>query len=128
MNPVESILLSLEGKCRMDISEPATKEEIAKITKLYPEQFKAVKELYEISNGIEIDVPGTVFYSIETIISINMGVSSDKCIEIGVMNFGDIISISSWGKILQLEHESGGIFLDWNCLEDFLNDELKALE
>ena len=75
MNPVESILLSLEGKCRMDISAPATKEEIAKITKLYPEQFKAVKELYEISNGIEIDVPGTVFYPIEKIISMNKGVS-----------------------------------------------------
>ena len=58
----------------------------------------------------------------------NKGVSSDECIEIGVMNFGDIILISSWGKIIQLEHESGGIFLDWNCLEDFLNDELRALE
>ena len=128
MNPIESILLSLEGKCRMDISAPATKEEITKITKLYPEQFKAIKELYEISDGIEINVPGTVFYPIEKIISTNRGVPSDECIDIGVMNFGDIISISSGGKIIQLEHESGGIFLDWNCLEDFLNDELRALE
>lgn len=128
MNSIESILLSLEGKCRMDISAPATKEEITKITKLYPEQFKAIKELYEISDGIEIDVPGTVFYPIKKIISTNRGVSNNECIDIGVMNFGDIISISSEGKVLQLEHESGEVFLDWDCLEDFLNDELGALE
>lgn len=28
MNSIESILLSLEGKCRMDISAPASKEDI----------------------------------------------------------------------------------------------------
>lgn len=128
MNPVESILLSLEGKCRMSISAPATKEDIAKILELYPKQFNAIKELYEISDGIEIDVPGTVFYPIKKIISVNEGVSFNECIEIGVMNFGDIISITSEGKVIQLEHESGDVFLDWDCLEDFLNDELGALE
>ena len=44
------------------------------------------------------------------------------------MNFGDILSITSEGKILQLEHESGDAFLDWDCLEDFLKDELDDLE
>lgn len=128
MNPIESILLSLEGKCRMDISAPATKEDITKLSRLYPKQYKAIKELYEISDGIEIDVPGTVFYPIKKIISVNEGVSANKCIEIGVMNFGDIILISSEGKVIQLEHESGDVFLDWDCLADFLNDELDALE
>lgn len=32
MNPTESILLSVEGKCRMDISAPATKEDIIKLS------------------------------------------------------------------------------------------------
>lgn len=128
MNPIESILLSLEGKCRMDISAPATKEDITKLSMLYPKQYKAIKELYEISDGIEIDVPGTVFYPIKKIISENERVSAKEVIEIGVMNFGDIISITSEGKVIQLEHESGEAFLDWDCLEDFLNDELGALE
>lgn len=35
MNAIESILLSLEDKCRMDFSAPATKEAITKISKLY---------------------------------------------------------------------------------------------
>ena len=52
----------------------------------------------------------------------------NECIEIGVMNFGDTLSIISEGKILQLEHESGDVFLDWDWLEDFLKDELDALE
>ena len=73
MNSIESILLSLEGKSRMDISAPASKEDITKVSKLYPEQFSAIKELYEISDGIEIDVPGTVFYPIKKIISANKG-------------------------------------------------------
>lgn len=128
MNPIERILLSLEDKCRMDISAPATKEDITMLSKLYPGQYKAIKGLYEISDGIEIDVPGTVFFPIKKIISVNERVSSKDGIEIGVMNFGDIISITSEGKVIQLEHESGEVFLDWDCLEDFLNDELGALE
>lgn len=128
MNAIESILLSLEGKCRMDFSAPATKEDITKISRLYPKQFKAIEELYGISDGIEIDVPGTVLYPINKIISMNENVGSEGYIEIGVMNFGDTILITSDGKIVQLEHESGDVFLDWDCLEDFLKDELDALE
>ena len=43
-------------------------------------------------------------------------------------DLGDIISVTSEGKVLQLEHESGDVFLDWDCLEFFLKDELDALE
>lgn len=43
-------------------------------------------------------------------------------------DLGDIISVTSEGKVLQLEHESGDVFLDWDCLEVFLKDELDALE
>lgn len=46
MNSIESILLSLESKCRMYISAPATKDELPEISKIYPEQFKAIKKLY----------------------------------------------------------------------------------
>lgn len=43
-------------------------------------------------------------------------------------DLGDIISVTSEGKVFQLEHESGDVFLDWDCLEVFLKDELDALE
>lgn len=128
MNSIESILLSLESKCRMDISAPASKEELNRISRIYPKQFNVIKALYEMTDGVEIDVPGTVLYPINKIISLNENVGSEGYIEIGVMNFGDTILITSDGKIVQLEHESGDVFLDWDCLEDFLKDELHALE
>lgn len=82
----------------MDFSAPATKEDITKISRLYPKQFKAIEELYGISDGIEIDVPGTVLYPINKIISLNENVGSEGYIEIGVMNFGDTILITSDGN------------------------------
>lgn len=127
MNSIDSLLLSLEGKCRMNISAPASKDMLDKISKLYPIQFKAIEGLYTITDGVEIDVPGTVFYSIEEILSVNERNLEDGCLEIGHMNFGDTISVDSEGKVVQIELETGDVFLDWDSLEAFLNDELEAL-
>lgn len=52
-------------------------------------------------------VLGTILHPIRKIISTNEGAAFEGCIKIGIMNFGDIISITSEGKILQLEHELG---------------------
>lgn len=127
MNSIDSLLLSLESKCRMNISAPAPKELLDKISKLYPVQFKAIEGLYAITDGVEIDVPGTVFYSIEKILSVNESGLDDGYLEIGHMNFGDTISVDSEGKVVQIEHETGDAFLDWDSLEAFLNDEIEAL-
>lgn len=81
MNSIESILLSLEGKCRMEISAPASKEELNRISRIYPEQFNAIKALYVITDGVEIDVPGTVLYPINKIILMNENVVSKGNIE-----------------------------------------------
>lgn len=128
MKSIESILLSLESKCRMDISAPASKDKLLEISSRYPSQFDALKGLYELTDGIEIDVPGTVLYSVEKLISLNKDKASSDSIEIGIMNFGDLILINKEGQILQIEHETGEVFLDWNTLVDFLNDELAVLE
>ena len=61
MNSIDSILLSLEGECRMNISAPASKDMLDKILKLYPIQFRTIEDLYAITDGVEIDVPGTVY-------------------------------------------------------------------
>lgn len=45
MNSIESILLSLESKCRIAISAPATKEALVEISKIYLDQFKNIKGL-----------------------------------------------------------------------------------
>lgn len=127
MNSIDSILLSLEGKCRMNISAPASKDMLDKILKLYPIQFRTIEDLYAITDGVEIDVPGTVLYSIEIILSVNESGLKDGYLEIGHMNFGDTISINSEGKVVQIEHETGDVFLDWDSLEAFLKDELEAL-
>ncbi len=127
MKSIESILLSLESKCRMDISAPASKDKLMEISTKFPSQIEAIKGLYEVSNGVEIDVPGTVLYSVEKLITLNKDKRNNDSIEIGVMNFGDAIFTTEEGKILQIEHETGEIFLDWNTLEDFLTDELDAL-
>lgn len=127
MNSIDSILLSLEGKCRMNISAPGPKDMLDKISKLYPVQFKTIEDLYVITDGVEIDVPGTVLYSIEKILSVNERGLEDGCLEIGHMNFGDTISVDSEGKVVQIEHETGDVFLDWDSLEAFLNDELEVL-
>lgn len=127
MNSIDSILLSLEGKCRMNISAPASKDMLDKILKLYPIQFRTIEDLYAITDGVEIDVPGTVLYSIERILSVNESGLKDDYLEIGHMNFGDTISINSEGKVVQIEHETGDVFLDWDSLEAFLKDELEAL-
>lgn len=128
MKSIESILFSLESKCRMMISAPAPKEKFIEISSRYHFQFEVIKKLYEITDGVEIDVPGTVLYPIEKIISLNKGKSSKDLLEIGVMNFGDLIFVNDEGKIVQIEHETGEVFLEWNTLADFLNDELNALE
>lgn len=127
MGSIESMLLSLEGKCRMNISAPASKDKLDRLSKLYPIQFEAVEGLYAITDGVEIDVPGTVFYPIEKILSVNENGLSEGYLIIGHMNFGDVISIDAAGKVVQIAHETGDVFLDWDNLEGFLCDELAAL-
>lgn len=63
MKSIESIFLSLEGKCRMLISAPAPKEKLIEIASRYHSRFEVIKELYEITDDVEIDVPGTVYIS-----------------------------------------------------------------
>lgn len=98
MKSIESILLSLESKCRMDISAPASKDILIEVYTRYPARFERVNGLYEITNGIEIDAPGTVLYSVEKLISLNKDKRSSSSIEIGVKNFDNLILLDNEGK------------------------------
>lgn len=127
MKSMESILLSMECKCKMNIFAPASKDDLLVLHDGYPLQYEKIIELYEISDGIEIGVPGTVFYSIQKMISTNKDREDSSNLEIGIMNFGDPILMSDNGRVIQIDHDSGEIFIEWDSLKDFMSDELNNL-
>ena len=120
---IMKIMMSLESRCRMKISAPASQEALTKLEKFgFSEQ---ILELYRITDGTEINIPGTVFLTADEIIA---NYNKKEEITIGYLNFGDIISFNSTnGKLIQIDHETGENFLEWDTLADFLNDELEAL-
>lgn len=127
MRSLENILLSMECKCRMNIFAPASKEDLLFLHNSYPSQYEGIFELYEISDGLEIGMPGTVFYPIRKIISTNKCRENSSTLEIGIMNFGDPIMISDDCRVIQIDHDSGEIFIEWDSLKDFMSDELNNL-
>lgn len=127
MKAITDILMDLEGKCRMDINAPASEKKMLELMTAFPSQTEAIEALYKITDGVEIDVPGTVLYSVEKILELNKGKESAEALEIGAMNFGDAIVVTNQKAILQIEHETGETFLDWDSLEAFLLDEMDAL-
>lgn len=124
---IENILYEMEGKCEMDISAPSNRDELLRLEGRHPKQAKYLKALYLITNGVEINVPGTILYPIAKVLEQNGEGEPEDLLEIGATNFGDRLLISSDGKIKQLDHETGEDFLEWGSLEQFLLDELSAL-
>lgn len=125
---VEKLLFELESKCNMEISAPVSLDVLYDLKQMYPVLPMAVLDMYAISDGIEINIPGTIFYPLEELLSINKTDSSREYIKIGAMNFGDEIVVGKDGRIYQIDHETGEKFLDWDNFEDFLEDELAALD
>ncbi len=59
----------------MSISAPATRNKLMELRKAIPYITEELDELYKLSEGLEIEVSGTQFYSVEKILAIN---SSNK--------------------------------------------------
>lgn len=125
---VEELLLALESKCAMEINPPASLDMLYDLKQIYPVLPMGVVDMYAVSDGIEINVPGTVIYPLEKLISVNKLKAVNEYMTIGHMVFGDEIVVDKDGKIYQIDHETGKIFLDWETIEDFLADELLALD
>lgn len=125
---IEDILCEMEGKCEMDISAPANKDELLCLKRMYPKQAKYLKDLYVVTNGVEINVPGTILYPVVKVLEQNGGrKNAEELLEIGTTSFGDRLFVSLEGKIKQFDHETGEEFLEWVSLEQFLSDELAVL-
>lgn len=127
-NNVEKLLLNLESKCSMEVNMPASLDALYELKQMYPVLPMAVLDMYAISDGIEINVPGTTFYPVDKLLSINKNTTEVEYVKIGHMVFGDEIVVGKDGRIYQIDHETGTEFLDWETFEDFLEDELVALD
>ncbi len=120
MSNVEALLYELETKCRMNINAPyiSNGENTCHI------YGNGLIDLYRVSNGVEINVPGTCIFPAERIKRYESDNIEGHMIEIGVMNFGDRLVMNDEGMIYQIDHETGEVFLTWKSLEEFLRYEL----
>ena len=123
MKDIMTILLKLEDSCKIRVNPPVGPYQGDPTL----DQVRGLSELYEISNGLEINVPGTVIYQAEDVRKYSNSEHGETLWEIGAMNFGDILVMNEDGVIKQIDHESGEIFLTWDSLKDLLIDELGAV-
>lgn len=121
-------LLNLQEMVPVEINPPATKEETKRLLELCESIPKDILEILEISSGIEINIPGTVFYSATELIrkvSINDEYVEMELYPLGVLSFGDYLFMRSDGGVVQFDHETGTVFLEWDSVEAFLDDEIE---
>lgn len=122
MKELEKTLENLESKCRMVFHEPVCRKMIEENSEFIPEELCL---LWEISDGLEVNAPGTVFYSMDQVKRLNKAASSNLLI--GHMNFGDQLFLSKEGELIQKDHETDEVFLKWENICTFLEEELRDL-
>lgn len=93
----------------------------------FPEDYK---EWLLFSNGGEIFVPGTEFYSIDELkTNIHTRIDSSRpksLLAIGKLNFGDPIFLDpSNSNIVQWDHETDEEFLRWDNFASFLKEQIE---
>lgn len=113
MSRLYRVLSELEKKCKMTFYEPAKVKKLLEWSELY--------NLLLISNGLEINVPGTVIYEAD-----RMTIEKEK-ITIGYLNFGDQLMVLKTGELLQMNHETDEEYLRWNSICEFLEEELQNI-
>lgn len=119
-------LLELEKVCPMDVAAPASQASMELISNRFPTLPKAVLDLYKISNGIEINIPGTIIYSADELLEYNSTADSNsEMINIGRMSFGDELWVDAKGIVVQVDFDTREEYLTWPTFEDFLGEELK---
>lgn len=126
MNKLYNMLIAIERQVPVEIHAPISGRQKEDLKKKFPDIPDALMELFSISNGIEVNVPGTVFYSVEDLMkNMKMRVVSQKegWYPLGRMSFGDELFINQSGRVIQVDHETGEIFLEWKSPEEFLEDE-----
>lgn len=124
MKAIYEKFCELESKCRMEINAPASKAQVELLRAKVDYIPGDVLSMYELSNGLGIDVPSVEFYRIEELLKKN---SNSGAFEIGKTGYGDTFVITRAGKICQIDHETNEVFDEWDSLESFLDYQLFVL-
>jgi hypothetical protein len=119
-----SVLEGLEGLVPLSVYPPLSPGALAQArAQGYPEGQLA---LWTITDGCEVNVPGTILWSYA---QAQKQSAPPGWSPLGLLNFGDPLYLDrSSGRVIQVGHETGELFLDWPSLADFLRDELAAAQ
>ncbi len=98
-------LLLMKQRIPMTFAPPADRETVAAFRRRCPRAPDILYELWSISDGVELNVPGTVLYSAgEALERPVLG----GCVPLGHMSFGDPLYLDAGGQVLQMDRRNGG--------------------
>ena len=118
-------LLLMKQRIPMTFAPPADREAVAAFRRRCPRAPDILYELWSISDGVELNVPGTVLYSAgEALEQPALG----GCVPLGHMSFGDPLYLDAGGQVLQMDRRNGALFLSWPTLVDFLEEERQVAQ
>ena len=83
----------------------------------------SLSALYSLTDGMEINVPGTVILPLE---ELPPWTRETQRICFGHMNFGDLLCMDAEGRVYQIDIEDGAEFLSWDSLFAFLKSEYES--
>lgn len=118
-------LIKMEGKTPMTFFPPAAPRDLAAFRCRWPQAPQVLFHLWEISDGLEIQVTGTVLYSVREALDLT---APEGWVPLGYLSFGDPLYLDGDGQVLQMDHEKGKLYLSWPTLRNFLEEELEVVE
>ncbi|MEQ2443094.1 SMI1/KNR4 family protein [Pseudoflavonifractor sp. CLA-AP-H29] len=118
-------ILMMTRRMPVSLAPPASDGAVAAFRRHCPRAPDVLYELWAISDGMELNAPGTVLYSAgEALKEPVLG----GCVPLGRMSFGDPLYLDARGQVLQIDRRNGALFQTWPTLVDFLEEERKTAE
>lgn len=119
------LLLKHEKRLGIEFSNPISVENEKHLMDSFSNVPMALIELLQISDGMEIDKTLITIFSGKEICEYK-DIAFGNLITIGLFGFGDFICMDPNGRIIQIDYETGEIFLTWESFSSLLLD--KSLE
>ena len=121
-NRIYDLLETMEASMPMAFAPPVT--DMKRLSGLPESLFT----LYTITDGMEINIPGTVILPAGEISEWpeTPDAGDSRLICFGHMNFGDLLCADRDGRIIQISIEDGAEFLRWESLTDYLEYEYES--
>ena len=128
---IKNLLKKIEAVAPVEKHMPADEGSVNKVRLAAPQEIpQDLILLWQITDGIEINVPGTRLYSVAeaTEYLLDDSKTDGGLFPLGSLDFGDNLYINATGEVIQIDHENGEVFLTWRSLIQFLEDELLSCE